>query len=157
MPWLTVELSLPRSSPRMLFFLCFLLFLSWLLSAGYGAMLVILSVYFVWERKSKVAEDNLEVLIVGAGISGINIAKRLNDIGVMNYKILEQGGGIGGTWYWNKYPGCACDVPAVLYSFSWYHNPAWSKKYPEADEIQVIFISCPFDSFSYISPFRNTW
>ena len=123
----------------MVLLLSSLLILCWSLSAGYGAVLVILSVYFVFQRKSKVAEDNLEVLIIGAGVSGINIAKRLNDIGVSNYTVLEQGGGLGGTWFWNKYPGCACDIPAVLYSFSWHYNHAWTKKFPEADEIQVIY------------------
>ena len=108
-------------------------------SVGLAAVLVLVAAYVTFVKKNKVAEDNLEVLIIGAGISGINIAKRLNDIGVRNYTVLEQGGGLGGTWFWNKYPGCACDVPAVLYSFSWHYNHAWTKKFPEADEIQVIY------------------
>jgi len=109
-------------------------------AAAVGTLVVLIAAYFTFVKKRKVTEDNLEVLIIGAGISGINIAKQLNDIEVKNYTILEQGGGLGGTWYWNKYPGCACDIPAVLYSFSWYHNPAWSKKYPEADEIQEYMV-----------------
>ena len=103
-----------------------------------AAVAFIFFLYFTFIKKGKGANDDLEVLIIGAGISGLNIAKRLNDIGVKNYEILEEGSGLGGTWFWNKYPGCACDVPAVLYSFSWHHNPAWTKKFPEADEIQVI-------------------
>ena len=93
--------------------------------------------YFTLVRQRKVTEDNLDVLIVGAGISGINIGKRLNDIGVRRYTILEQGSEVGGTWYWNKYPGCCSDVPAVLYSFSWHYNPSWTRRFPGADEIQV--------------------
>ena len=54
-------------------------------------------------RKSrKVSEQNVKVIIIGAGISGIAIAKRLNDIGLTGYTILEQGADLGGTWFWNK-------------------------------------------------------
>ena len=44
---------------------------------------------------------------------------------------------MGGTWYWNKYPGVACDVSADVYSFSWNLNRSWSCAYPGAKEIQV--------------------
>merc|ERR1712123_269831 len=68
--------------------------LSLLLTLAVGAFVaLLLFVYFTSIRKRKVAIDNLEVLIIGAGISGINIGKRLNDIGVKNYKILEEGSG----------------------------------------------------------------
>ena len=54
-------------------------------------------------RKSrKVSEQNVKVVIIGAGISGIAMAKKLNDIGVTDYSILEAGGDVGGVWYWNK-------------------------------------------------------
>ena len=112
--------------------------LSLILSSSVGAAVaLLLFIYFTFVKTRNVSKDNLEVLIIGAGISGINIAKRLKDIGVKNYTVLEEGSGLGGTWFWNKYPGCACDIPAVLYSFSWHYNPAWTKKFPEADEIQV--------------------
>ena len=53
------------------------------------------------------------------------------------YKILEHGPQLGGTWYWNKYPGVACDVSADVYSFSWNPKRDWSCGFPGADEIQV--------------------
>ena len=96
----------------------------------------ILSGHFGPEIGSRTFIPLLEAL-VGAGISGINIGKRLLDIGVRRYTILEQGSEVGGTWFWNKYPGCCSDVPAVLYSFSWHYNPAWTRRFPGADEIQV--------------------
>ena len=54
-------------------------------------------------RKSrKVSEQNVRVVIIGAGISGIAMAKKLNDIGLTDYTILEAGADVGGVWYWNK-------------------------------------------------------
>ena len=50
----------------------------------------------------KVSNQNVQVLIIGAGISGIAVAKKLNDIGLTGYTILEQGADLGGTWFWNK-------------------------------------------------------
>ena len=67
--------------------------------------------------------------------------QRLNDIGLENYRIVEQGGGVGGTWYWNNYPGVACDVPADVYSFSWNQNKSWSGPFPGAAEIQVFNVN----------------
>ena len=58
--------------------------------------------YTRWGRKRKVKQQNVEVIIVGAGISGLEIAKRLLDIGLVRFTILEQGSEIGGTWYWNQ-------------------------------------------------------
>ena len=98
---------------------------------------VVLLSYFILERRRKVFDDDLEVLIIGAGISGITMGKSLNDIGLSKYTILEQGSGVGGTWFWNKFPGCCSDVIAKLYSFSWHYNPAWTKRFPCSDELQV--------------------
>jgi len=97
------------------------------------------SVYWII-RKTKVDYDDMDVIIIGAGISGINAGKKLLDIGVNRYTIFEAGKEIGGTWSWNKYPGCACDVPAVVYNFSWHYNPFWSRSYPSTDEIQEYII-----------------
>merc|ERR1712212_1449321 len=99
---------------------------------------VFIFLYFLHSRRQAVVGvDNLDVVIVGAGISGINMGKKLLDIGVSRFTILEQGAGVGGTWFWNKFPGCSCDVAAKLYSFSWHYNPAWTKKYPDSDEVQA--------------------
>ena len=55
--------------------------------------------------------------------------------GRTNFKVFEKASEIGGTWYLNRYPGCACDVPSHLYSFSFEQNPKWSRAYSPAGEI----------------------
>ena len=54
----------------------------------------------------------------------------------MNFVILEKTSSVGGTWCENKYPGVACDVPSHLYSYSFFPNPWWTRKYSAGDEIQ---------------------
>eukprot|EP00092_Neocalanus_flemingeri_P002922 GFUD01003125.1.p1 GENE.GFUD01003125.1~~GFUD01003125.1.p1 ORF type:complete len:546 (-),score=125.57 GFUD01003125.1:62-1699(-) len=78
--------------------------------------------------------ENFHVLIVGAGVSGICMGKKLTDIGV-KYTILEKSPRLGGTWWENTYPGCGCDVPSHLYSFSFFLNPNWSRTYSKQGEI----------------------
>lgn len=56
-----------------------------------------------------------EVAIVGAGFGGILTAAKLKDAGIDDVLLLEKGGGFGGTWYWNRYPGLACDMKAYVY------------------------------------------
>ena len=60
----------------------------------------------------KTSSDNYDVVVVGAGFSGMYLVKKLRDLG-LNFVILEQGGDVGGTWYWNRYPGARCDIPTV--------------------------------------------
>ncbi|HEX7823637.1 MAG TPA: NAD(P)/FAD-dependent oxidoreductase, partial [Mycobacterium sp.] len=78
-----------------------------------------------------------DVVIVGAGISGIGAAIKLNQMGVTNIAILEKGDSLGGTWRDNTYPGCACDVPSGLYSFSFAPNPEWSRLFAGQPEIRT--------------------
>ena len=61
----------------------------------------------------------LEVIIVGAGFGGIAAAIELRRHGIRSVRLLEKASDLGGTWYYNSYPGCACDVPSHLYSFSY--------------------------------------
>ncbi|RMD44689.1 hypothetical protein DV735_g393, partial [Chaetothyriales sp. CBS 134920] len=76
------------------------------------------------------------VLIIGAGESGIAMGCRLrSQLGFDQFRIFERRSGLGGTWYANKYPGVACDVPAICYSFSWYQNPSWTSPFPSGKEI----------------------
>ena len=77
------------------FFQLFLFVSGFILSLLYGDPLPI-------RQSKKVSQQNVQVLIIGAGISGIAVAKKLNDIGLTRYTILEQGDDLGGTWYWNK-------------------------------------------------------
>lgn len=75
------------------------------------------------------------VLIVGTGFSGLGMAIRLSQQGDQDYVILEKADAVGGTWRDNRYPGCACDVPSRLYSFSFAQNPSWSREFAPATEI----------------------
>src|SRR5690349_18716223 len=59
--------------------------------------------------------DTVEVLFIGGGFSALLTAARLRERGVESIRIVERGSDVGGTWYWNRYPGAACDVPAVDY------------------------------------------
>jgi cyclohexanone monooxygenase len=59
--------------------------------------------------------ESVEVLIVGGGFSALLTIARLRDAGVTNIRIVEKGGDVGGTWYWNRYPGAACDVESYSY------------------------------------------
>jgi cation diffusion facilitator CzcD-associated flavoprotein CzcO len=80
-------------------------------------------------------EINVDVLIVGGGFSGLCMAIKLREAGMNSFLLLEKSGDIGGTWYDNRYPGCACDIPSHLYSFSFEPSPDWSRMYPGQREI----------------------
>ena len=80
---------------------------------------------------------DLSVAIVGSGFSGIGPAINLRKAGVEDYAVLERGDGVGGTWDCNTYPGCACDVPSNLYSFSFAPNPEWPRTYSRQPEIRA--------------------
>ena len=76
-----------------------------------------------------------DTLIVGAGFSGLGAAIRLRQAGIDDVVIVERSSRVGGTWRDNTYPGVACDIPTLLYSFSFARNPAWSRVYPSGAEI----------------------
>lgn len=76
-----------------------------------------------------------DALIIGAGISGIGAGIRLRENGFENFLILEKAGELGGTWRDNTYPGCACDVPSALYSYSFAQKPDWSRTFAGQSEI----------------------
>src|SRR5699024_9506895 len=77
-----------------------------------------------------------DVCVIGAGASGIGAAIRLRRAGVDDFEVFEKSTDIGGTWRDNTYPGCACDVPSALYSYSFAPNPEWSRVFAERSEIQ---------------------
>ena len=79
--------------------------------------------------------EHHEVVVVGAGISGIAAAIKLREAGVSDVVVLEKAETYGGTWRANTYPGCACDVPSNLYSFSFAPNSDWSRVYGNQPEI----------------------
>ena len=69
---------------------------------------------------------DFDAVIIGAGFAGIGMAIKLKKSGYNSFLILERGSEIGGTWRDNNYPGCACDIPSFLYSYSFELNPSWS-------------------------------
>ena len=81
------------------------------------------------------AAEHHEVVVVGAGPSGIGAAIRLREAGVEDLLIVEKADSFGGTWRANTYPGCACDVPSALYSFSFAPNPGWTRAFAGQQEI----------------------
>jgi len=78
---------------------------------------------------------NVEIAIIGAGFAGLGAAIRLKQSGRNSFVIFERAAEVGGTWRDNVYPGCACDVPSHLYSFSFAPNPNWSRKFSPQPEI----------------------
>jgi cation diffusion facilitator CzcD-associated flavoprotein CzcO len=85
-----------------------------------------------------VDRENVDAIIVGAGFSGLYQLYRLRELG-LNTRVFEAGDGVGGTWYWNRYPGARCDIDSLSYSYSF--SPEleqeweWSEKYPTQPEV----------------------
>jgi cation diffusion facilitator CzcD-associated flavoprotein CzcO len=77
-----------------------------------------------------------DVVILGAGMSGLCMAIQLQKAGFTDFVIVEKSPGIGGTWWDNRYPGAQVDVPAPAYSFSFAPNPHWTHRFADAPEIQ---------------------
>jgi cation diffusion facilitator CzcD-associated flavoprotein CzcO len=82
------------------------------------------------------------IAIVGTGFSGLGMAIRLREEGEEDFVLLERAGDIGGTWRDNTYPGCRCDVPSHLYSFSFAPNPNWSSTFSPQAEILDYLRDC---------------
>ncbi|MCA9536260.1 MAG: SDR family NAD(P)-dependent oxidoreductase [Myxococcales bacterium] len=80
------------------------------------------------------------VVILGGGFSGLGVAIELLRRGHRDFVLLEKAAQLGGTWRENTYPGCACDVPSQLYSFSYAPNPDWSRVFAEQAEIQAYLL-----------------
>ncbi|TNE99930.1 MAG: NAD(P)/FAD-dependent oxidoreductase, partial [Gammaproteobacteria bacterium] len=84
----------------------------------------------------KLADTQIfDTFIVGAGISGLATAIKLKKSGYHNFKIIEKAGRVGGTWRENTYPGCGCDVPSSLYSYSFAPSSKWSNLFARQPEI----------------------
>ncbi len=79
-----------------------------------------------------------DAVVVGAGFAGLYMLHRLRGLG-LSVRVYEAGGGVGGTWYWNRYPGARCDVESMQYSFSFSEELdqewTWSEKYSPQPEI----------------------
>lgn len=76
-----------------------------------------------------------EIAIIGAGLSGLGMAKMLRASGAEDFVVLERASDLGGTWRDNSYPGCACDIPSVLYCYRDEPKPDWTRAYAPQGEI----------------------
>ncbi|CAF3679083.1 unnamed protein product [Rotaria sp. Silwood1] len=98
------------------------------------------------KRKFKSINDQKDgeyyIIIIGTGFSGLGTAIKLKQHGMNNFIVLERRGHVGGTWYANQYPGCACDVPSNLYSFSFEPYPKWSHYFSRQPEIAEYLEYC---------------
>jgi cation diffusion facilitator CzcD-associated flavoprotein CzcO len=79
---------------------------------------------------------HVRVGILGAGFGGLGTAIRLAQRGDDDFLVFERAADVGGTWWANTYPGCQCDIPSHLYSFSFAPNPNWSRTYPKQPELR---------------------
>ena len=85
------------------------------------------------------AKTDFDAVIIGAGFSGMYMLHSLRDKLDLNVTVFEAGDGVGGTWYWNRYPGARCDSDSYIYCYTFDKNLLqewnWSERYPEQDEI----------------------
>ncbi|GAA2437157.1 NAD(P)/FAD-dependent oxidoreductase [Streptomyces glaucus] len=81
--------------------------------------------------------EHVRVAVVGSGFGGLGAAVRLRREGVTDFVVLERADSVGGTWRDNSYPGCACDVPSHLYSFSFAPNPDWPRAFSGQPHIRA--------------------
>jgi cation diffusion facilitator CzcD-associated flavoprotein CzcO len=84
---------------------------------------------------SDTSPHEVTFLIIGAGFSGLGAAIRLTQAGHRDLLVLERASDVGGTWRDNVYPGCRCDVPSNLYSYSFEAKPDWSETFPSQPEL----------------------
>jgi cation diffusion facilitator CzcD-associated flavoprotein CzcO len=86
--------------------------------------------------------DDVDVVVVGAGMAGLYALHHFRELGFSTI-VLEAGGGVGGTWYWNRYPGARCDVPSLEYSFGFsdelQQDWEWSEVFPAQPELERYF------------------
>jgi cation diffusion facilitator CzcD-associated flavoprotein CzcO len=85
---------------------------------------------------------HVRIAIIGAGFGGLGAAIRLKQRGHTDFAVFERAAELGGTWRDNSYPGCACDVPSHVYSFSFALNPHWSSTYSPQAEIWDYLRDC---------------
>jgi cyclohexanone monooxygenase len=91
-----------------------------------GAMVALQAV----TRKSTETTTDFDAIIVGTGVGGLYAIHRLRKLG-LKVRAFEAGGGVGGTWYWNRYPGCRCDVESMEYSYSFSDELQQEWQWPE--------------------------
>jgi len=88
-----------------------------------------------WIQDTDTVPEHVRVAIIGAGFGGLGVGVRLRQERISDFVILERAASVGGTWRDNTYPGCACDIPSHLYSFSFAPNPGWTHSFSRQPEI----------------------
>lgn len=83
-----------------------------------------------------------EIIIVGAGFSGIGTAIALRKAGFDDFVMIDEADGVGGTWHWNTYPGIAVDIPSFSYQYSFEQRPDWSRVYAPGRELKAYAEYC---------------
>ncbi|HVN88748.1 MAG TPA: NAD(P)/FAD-dependent oxidoreductase [Candidatus Binataceae bacterium] len=82
---------------------------------------------------------DFDAIVIGAGFSGMYMLHRLRDVVGLSVQVYERGTGVGGTWYWNRYPGARCDSESYIYCYTFdrqlLQEWEWSERYPEQPEI----------------------
>lgn len=84
----------------------------------------------------RVAPDH-EIVVIGAGLGGVGAAIALRRADLENFVILERSEDVGGTWFNNRYPDVAVDIPGIVYQFSFEKNPDWSRTFPKGAEVKA--------------------
>lgn len=91
---------------------------------------------------SGTARPDHDVVVVGAGFSGIGAAIKLDQAGFSDFVVVDRNERVGGVWYANTYPGVAVDIPSLSYSFSFEQNPAWSRVFSTGAELRAYAEHC---------------
>jgi cation diffusion facilitator CzcD-associated flavoprotein CzcO len=93
------------------------------------------------EVKAMTAQTDFDVVVIGAGFSGLYALHKLRDELGLSVRVYEEGGGVGGTWYWNRYPGARCDSESYVYCYSFSKELCeewnWSGRYPLQEELSA--------------------
>jgi 4-hydroxyacetophenone monooxygenase len=97
-----------------------------------------------WDDVPASARETFRVVVIGAGMSGLLAAIRLEQAGVP-YVVVEKNDGVGGTWLENRYPGCRVDVANHFYSYSFVPNHEWPEFFSQRDELKAYFERCATD------------
>lgn len=94
------------------------------------------------KKEDSSKQTDFEFAIIGAGFGGLGMGIRLKMAQQNSFVIFERANELGGTWRDNTYPGCACDIPSIVYSFSFDQNPNWSRSFPTQPEILAYLKHC---------------
>src|SRR3954453_17113141 len=91
-------------------------------------------------RQNGIVPVDYDAVVIGAGFSGLYMLHKLRQAG-FTAKVFEQGDGVGGTWFWNRYPGARCDVQSIEYSYSFddsiQQEWVWSEPMPPQSEVEA--------------------